>query len=171
MSSLDADNANLPLVEAMKHVLSVQLLDGDKLRREDFVAFGEKCLKFDVFFASLMIIPTRHDEKRVVAQLMAHSEMALGSSWFILSKEWWDGWCRYTGFNEDEQTTENVSDNISDTTSDAMGHGALRPIAISNRSLLDDECYFFVLKEGLEENNHFIVIPQGAWSQLSEWYG
>merc|ERR1719242_3034568 len=105
-----------------------------------------------------MIIPTRHDEKRVVARLMAHSEMALGSSWFILSKEWWDGWCSYTGFNEDEQAT----DSPADSSSDAMGHGALRPIAISNRSLLDDECYFSVLKQGLEENNHFIVVPQGA---------
>merc|ERR1719206_216296 len=52
-----------------------------------------------------------------------------------------------------------------------VGQRALRPIAISNRELLDADSYFTVLRAGLQENLEFVLVPQSAWRQLSEWYG
>jgi len=165
-----ADTAALS--DSVHKLLTVKLFRKHKLSKADFVGFAAESLRCSRLLASFMIIPTRHDEKRIIGELMQSTEMALGSSWFVMSKEWWDKWCRYTGYNADD---EPLSDDDTATNgamaASATTQRALRPIKISNRELLDDGSCFTVLSQELQENNQFILLPQGAWAQLAEWYG
>ena len=72
---------------------------------------------------------------------------------FVLSKEWWDKWCRYTGYNEDDTVDGDEEEAAVGAVSAVTGpgHRALRPIKISNRSPLDDDSYFTVLRKELVE--------------------
>merc|ERR1712113_764109 len=82
----------------------------EKMYKKSFIPFAAQCIDFDFLFSSFMIIPTRYDEKKIIKKLMQSTAMTLGASWFVVSKEWWDKWCLYTGYNENETDNDNDTD-------------------------------------------------------------
>ena len=165
----NADDAML--MDVIKKLFTGRLYKKHKkVKKKHFIPFAAQCINFDHLFSSFMIIPTRRDEKRIIKELMQSTAMTLGASWFVVSKEWWDKWCLYTGYNEEATPTKSDDD---DRRNSVMGSNNrnMRPIKISNRELLHEDSYFHILKKELRENDQFVLLPKSAWEQLHEWYG
>ena len=81
-SLMAADTATLS--DSIHKVLAVKLFRKHKLLKADFVGFAAESLRCERLLASFMIIPTRHDEKRIIGELMQSTEMTLGSSWYAI---------------------------------------------------------------------------------------
>merc|ERR1712218_27724 len=109
-----------------------------KIKKKSFIPFAAQCINFDFLFSSFMIIPTRFDEKKIIKELMQSTAMTLGASWFVVSKEWWDKWCLYTGYNEDDETTKTKGNDASDNVMESATNRNMRPIKITNRELLHE---------------------------------
>ena len=83
--------------------------------------------------------------------------MVLSAEWFIVIKAWWDRWCSYTARNADDAEAMTAGDAAEAPSSDEeapmakVEKRALRPIAISNRELLDaDSCEWRQLSAGAQ---------------------
>eukprot|EP00483_Globobulimina_turgida_P008559 UN08577 len=137
MSINDLKNADdATLADILKKLFKDKLFKKNKLKQKVFLPFASRAINFDNLFQSFMIIPTRDDEKEIIKHLMQSTETTLGTSWFVINKEWWDKWCSYTGY--DEETNSNTSehtenkqngDGIIDASVGAKKR-ALRPIKI-----------------------------------------
>lgn len=113
--------------------------------------------------------PAPEEQARLVRarQLAAGSQLFENETWYVLSKRWWDSWRSYTGFDESEASADamDVDDNSS-----GRAMRAARPRPIDNSELVA-EAASGQLRRGVQEYADFVLLPDGVWKVLCEWYG
>eukprot|EP01135_Chromosphaera_perkinsii_P011394 Nk52_evm39s2391 gene=Nk52_evmTU39s2391 len=87
-----------------------------------------------------------------------------GDKWYVLSFAWWTKWKEYVGFEDvDEMNKDSASKpGMIDNSDIILPENPDVPL----RSLWGPR-----LKEDLEANKDYILVPTPVWSALSYWYG
>ncbi|XP_064415015.1 ubiquitin carboxyl-terminal hydrolase 11 [Latimeria chalumnae] len=89
-------------------------------------------------------------QQRQVEELLRVETLRAGDDWYLIEYRWFQQWKDYV---------ENGDQN----SSKFPGH-------IDNSELVE-ELETFRLKEKLEENEDYVLVPKEAWNKLVEWYG
>ena len=108
-------------------------------------------------------------QREVVKRLMKQADqqgLQIGDTRFVLSAKWWERWCEFVDFNEDNDPLL------------AAETWNLPPSRIDNLPLLHvssetplDELMGGPLRPQLKENYHYVLIPREVWDALLIWYG
>uniref|UniRef100_A0A3B3QQ62 Ubiquitin carboxyl-terminal hydrolase n=1 Tax=Paramormyrops kingsleyae TaxID=1676925 RepID=A0A3B3QQ62_9TELE len=94
--------------------------------------------------------PGLETQRREVEGLVQNHHLRAGDSWYLLDKRWYELWKEYV------ETGDQNSSSF--------------PGQIDNTELFEDlESYH--LRDGLVENEDFVLIPAEAWHKLLSWYG
>ncbi|KAE8662005.1 Ubiquitin carboxyl-terminal hydrolase 10 [Hibiscus syriacus] len=120
---------------------------------------------------------TTEEEKKIITDLENESERNLkpGNLYFVISSSWFRRWERYVGIDPDENLIGNRSSDYRhiNGSSSVM---AERPGPIDNSDIVengnDSNCKEneIQLRRMLMEGQDYVLVPQGVWEKLHEWY-
>ncbi|KAE8683924.1 Ubiquitin carboxyl-terminal hydrolase 9 [Hibiscus syriacus] len=120
---------------------------------------------------------TPEEEKTIITDLKNESERNLkqGNLYFVISSSWFRRWERYVGIDADENLIGNQSSD-SRHINGAFSVVAERPGPIDNSNIVengnDTDCKEneIQLRRMLMEGQDYVLVPQGVWEKLHEWY-
>ncbi|XP_021300601.1 ubiquitin carboxyl-terminal hydrolase 9-like isoform X2 [Herrania umbratica] len=120
---------------------------------------------------------TPEEEKKIVNDLRNESERNLkeGNLYFVISSRWFRMWERYVGIDADDNLIGNQSSD-SRQWNGASSVVAERPGPIDNSDIVqngsDCDCKEneIQLRRLLMEGQDYVLVPQGVWEKLHEWY-
>ncbi|XVF53187.1 hypothetical protein PTKIN_Ptkin05aG0080200 [Pterospermum kingtungense] len=120
---------------------------------------------------------TPEEEKKIVTDLRNESERNLkeGNLYFVISSRWFQRWERFVGIDANGDLIENESSD-SRHFDGASSMVAERPGPIDNSDIVqngsDCDCKEneIQLRRGLMEGQDYVLVPQGVWEKLHEWY-
>ncbi|KAK8585998.1 hypothetical protein V6N13_130524 [Hibiscus sabdariffa] len=120
---------------------------------------------------------TPEEEKKIITDLKNESERNLkeGNLYFVISSSWFQRWERYVGIDVDENLIGNQSSD-SRHINGASSAMAERPGPIDNTDIVengnnsDSKENEMQLRRMLMEGQDYVLVPQGVWEKLHEWY-
>ncbi|XP_022722128.1 ubiquitin carboxyl-terminal hydrolase 9-like isoform X2 [Durio zibethinus] len=120
---------------------------------------------------------TPQEEKKMVTDLRNESERSLkeGNLYFVISSRWFRTWERYVGIDADENLIGNQSSDFRHMNGASLIM-AERPGPIDNSDIVENgsdcDCKDneIQLRRMLTEGQDYVLVPQGVWEKLYEWY-
>ncbi|CAK4658374.1 hypothetical protein LEN26_013559 [Aphanomyces euteiches] len=112
------------------------------------------------------VIPPPEAQRSIIQRLLNQSKkhgLTVGERYFVVNYKWWESWCNYVHFHDEDPAEEPAS-----ITS--------KPPTLDNSMLLDaasdqfDGVMATSLRIGLVEHVHFILLPKEVWDALFIWY-
>ncbi|KAK8512013.1 hypothetical protein V6N12_074697 [Hibiscus sabdariffa] len=121
---------------------------------------------------------TPEEENKIVTDLRNESERNLkeGNLYFVVSARWFRRWERYVGIDADKNLNQNRSSG-SRHSNGVSSLGAERPGPIDNSDIIENggdcDCKEneTQLRRMLMEGHDYVLVPQGVWEKLHQWYG
>lgn len=122
---------------------------------------------------SLCLPCTPEEERRVVKELTEKAEACLkeGNLYYAVSNRWFTKWQKYVGEEIGAYQLKELSTDKQSSPSTKAGE---RPGPIDNTDIISnggdrDKCDL-QLHRSLLEGSDYVLVPQGVWEKLHEWY-
>ncbi|KAE8710711.1 Ubiquitin carboxyl-terminal hydrolase 9 [Hibiscus syriacus] len=121
---------------------------------------------------------TPEEENKIVTDLRNESERSLkeGNLYFVISSRWFQRWERYVQIGTDKNLNGNQSSD-SRHSNGASSSVAERSGPIDNSDIIENggdcDCkeHEIQLRRTLMEGQDYVLVPQGVWEKLHQWYG
>lgn len=116
---------------------------------------------------------TPEQEKMTIRDIAVATEAHTkeGDTFYLITQRWWQDWLEYV--NQSQMSTTN--DGSSSEHHDSMP-ALKRPSSIDNSDLIyeptsENSSLAIELHDTLVEGTDYILLPEGVWNKLYEWYG
>eukprot|EP01083_Nonionella_stella_P098123 275856_1 len=132
---------------------------GGKIPFTCFASWAKDHIEVFRILEKFEILLSISDERDTIRRIVASSDRdKVGSSFCLIDYKWWELWTEYVGFYDvkDDVIVEDLP-------------CVQRPMSIDNLSLVTSAV--LILKQDIEENEDFKLVPLQAWNCLRDWYG
>ncbi|KAJ8598430.1 hypothetical protein CTAYLR_007661 [Chrysophaeum taylorii] len=153
-------------MDALSDFCGVAPQEAEPLSFRKFIEWSDSKLPepvVDRALGPLSVLSTPRSERRLVEEAWREANVAPGDAAFVVSKSWFDDWCRYVGV---DHLAPNKT--LEPPVLPSGGPQDQRPDEIDNSRLCADED---LLKPDARAGVDLVLVPDRVWDLVSLWYG